>query len=80
MKETEIKTSLLSLTLEPRNKSLVRSIIILLSEKTRTQNYKRWAGFNDNLDFESQKTVHRHDYCRETKHALNVLSFKKKPI
>ena len=81
MKETKINTSLLSLlTLEPRNKSLVRSIIILLSEKTRTQYYKRWAGFNDNLDFESQKTVHRHNYCRETKHALNVLSFKKMPI
>ena len=45
MKETKIKTS----TLEPRNKSLVRSIIILLAEKRRTQN-KRWTGFNDNLD------------------------------
>ena len=56
MKETEIKTSLLSLTLEPRNKSLVRSIIILLSEKTRTQ--KRWAGFNDNLDFDDSS----HEY------------------
>ena len=58
MKETKIKTSLLSLlTLEPRNKSLVRSIIILLSEKTRTQN-KRWAGFNDNLDFDDSS----HEY------------------
>ena len=56
MKETKIKTSLLSLTLEPRNKSLVRSIIILLSEKTRTQ--KRWAGFNDNLDFDDSS----HEY------------------
>ena len=33
MKETKTKTSLLSLTLEPGNKSLVRSIIFLLSEK-----------------------------------------------
>ena len=57
MKETKIKTSLLPLTLEPRNKSLVCSIIILLSGKARTQN-KRWAGFNDNLDFE----VSSHEY------------------
>ena len=57
MKETKIKTSLLSLTLEPRYKSLVRSIIILLSENTRTQN-KRWAGFNDNLDFDDSS----HEY------------------
>ena len=57
MKETKIKTSLLSVTLEPRNKSLVRSIISLLSEKTRTQN-KRWAGFNDNLDFDDSS----HEY------------------
>ena len=44
-------------TLKPGNKILVRS----LSEKTRTQN-KRWAGFNNNFDF---------DDCnhRETKHA-----------
>ena len=44
MKETKIKTSSLSLTLEPGNKILVRSIIFL-SEKTRTQN-KRWAGMD----------------------------------
>ena len=50
MKETKIKTSSLSLTLEPGNKILVRSTIFLLSEKTRTQN-KRCAGFNNNLDF-----------------------------
>ena len=57
MKETKIKMSLLSVTLEPRNKSLVRPIISLLSEKTRTQN-KRWAGFNDNLDFDDSS----HEY------------------
>ena len=50
MKVTKIKTSLLSLTLEPGNESLVRSIMFLLSEKTRTQN-KIWRGFNNNLDF-----------------------------
>ena len=33
MKETKIKTSLLQLTLEPRNKSLVRSIIIFYQKK-----------------------------------------------
>ena len=43
MKETKTKTSLLSLTLEPGNKSSVCSKIFLLSEETRTQN-KRWAG------------------------------------
>ena len=51
MKETKIKTSSLSLTLEPGNKVLVRSILFLLSEKTRTEN-KRWAEFNNNLDFD----------------------------
>ena len=48
MKETKIKTSSLSLTLEPGNKILVRSMIFLLLEKTLTQN-KRWAGFNNNF-------------------------------
>ena len=51
MKETKIKTSSLSLTLKPGNKILVRLIIFLLSEKTRTEN-KRWAGFNNNFDFD----------------------------
>ena len=61
MKKNKIKTSSLSFTLEPGNKISVRSINFLLSEKTRTQN-KRWAGFNNNFDF---------DDCnhRETKHA-----------
>ena len=51
MKLTKIKTSLLSLTLQPGNESLVRSIMFLLSRKTRTQN-KIWGGFNNNLDFD----------------------------
>ena len=47
IKETKIKT------LEPGNKSLLRSIIFLSSEKARTQKKKkRWAGFNNNLDFD----------------------------
>ena len=57
MKETKMKTSSLSLTLEPGNKSLVRSTIFLLSEKTRTQN-KRCAGFNNNLDFDDCSHEH----------------------
>ena len=57
MKETKIKTSSLSLTLEPGNKILVRSTIFLLSEKTTTQN-KRCAGFNNNLDFDDCSHEH----------------------
>ena len=57
MKETKIKTSSLSLTLKPGNKILVRLIIFLLSEKTRTQN-KRWAGFNNNFDFDDRRQEH----------------------
>ena len=55
MKETKIKTSSLSLTLESGNKILVYSTI--LSEKTRTQN-KRCAGFNNNLDFDDCSHEH----------------------
>ena len=57
MKETKIKTLSLSLTLEPENKILAHSIIFLLSEKTRTQN-KRWAVFNNNLDFDDCSHEH----------------------
>ena len=57
MKETKIKTSSLSLTLESGNKILVRSTIFLLSERTRTQN-KRCAGFNNNLDFDDCSHEH----------------------
>ena len=47
----------LALTLEPGDKILVRAIIVLLSEKTRTQN-KRWARFNNNLDFDDCSHEH----------------------
>ena len=57
MKETKIKTSSLSLTLKPGNTILVRSIIFLLSEKTRTQN-KRWAGFKNNFDVDDCSHEH----------------------
>ena len=57
MKETKIKTSSLSLTLKPGIKILVRLIIFLLSEKTRSQN-KRWAGFNNNFDFDDSGHEH----------------------
>ena len=56
-KKNKIKTSSLSFTLEPGNKILVRSINFLLSEKTRTQN-KRWAGFNNNFDFDDFSHEH----------------------
>ena len=58
MKENKIKTSSLSLTLKPGNKTLVRLIIFLLSEKTRTQN-KRWAEFNNNFDFDDCSHEHQ---------------------
>ena len=51
MKETKIKTSSLSSTLETGNEILVRLIIFLSSEKTRTQN-KSWGAFNNNFDFD----------------------------
>ena len=57
MKETKIKTSSLSLTLESGNKILVCSTTSLLSEKTRTQN-KRCAGFNNNHDFDDCSHEH----------------------
>ena len=56
-KESKIKTSSLSLTLEPGNEILVCSTIFLLSEKTRTQN-KRCAGFTNNLDFDDCSHEH----------------------
>ena len=57
MKETKIKTSSLSLTLESGNKILICSTIFLLSDNTRTQN-KRCAGFNNNLDFDDCSHEH----------------------
>ena len=57
MKETKKKTSSLSLTLKPGNKILVRLIFVLVSQKTRTQN-KRWAGFNNNFDFDDRSHEH----------------------
>ena len=57
MKETKIKTSSLSLTLKSGNTILVHSIIFLLSEKTRTHN-KRWAGFDNNFDFDDCSHEH----------------------
>ena len=57
MKETKIKTSSLSLTLELGNKILLCSTVFILSERTRTQN-KRCAGFNINLDFDDCSHEH----------------------
>ena len=80
MKKTQIKTSSLSLTLEPGNKILARSIFLLLLEKTRTQN-KRWAGFNNTASTLMPAVTNTRSFqCRETKHAYKWLSFKKMPI
>ena len=54
LKETKIKTSSLSLTLEPGNKILIRSIIFLLSEKTK----QKMGGINNNLDFDDCSHEH----------------------
>ena len=57
MKETKIKTSSSLLTLKPGNKILVRLIIFFIIRETRTQN-KRWAGFNNNFDFDDCSQEH----------------------
>ena len=58
MRETKIKTSLSSLTLQPGNKSLVRSI-----RENKNSKQNGWAGFNNNLAF---------DDCRHEYQALSV--------
>ena len=63
MKETKIKTSSLSLTLKPGNKILVRLIIFLLSEKTRTQNKRITTSTLMTAVVNTQSFQ-----CRETKH------------
>ena len=56
MKETKIKTSSLSLTLESGNKILVCSTTFLLSEKTSTQNKIKMC--QENLDFDDCSHEH----------------------
>ena len=58
MKETKIKKSSLSLTLEPGNKILIRSIIFYYQRKQELRKKKRWAGFNNNLDFDDCSHEH----------------------
>ena len=58
MKETKIKTSSLSLTLEPGNKILIRSIIFFFIRENKNSKKKRWAGFNNNLDFDDCSYEH----------------------
>ena len=65
MKETKIKTSLLSLTPEPGNKTLVRSVIFFFYYYQRKQEFKTKDGrdLHCNLDF---------DYCRHEHPELSV--------
>ena len=85
IKETKIKTSLLSLTPEPGNKSLVRSIFFFIIRENKKGN-KRWAGFNSNLDFDdcSHEYPELSVYWKILAGKLNmpkkVLSVKKMPI
>ena len=69
MKETKIKKSSLSLTLEPGNKILIRSIIFLLSEKTRTQKKKDGRDLITTSTLMTAVTNTWSFQCRETKHA-----------
>ena len=64
IEETKIKISLLSLTLEPGNKSLVRSIFFFVIRENKKEN-KRWVGYNSNLDFETAVTNTQSFRCIE---------------
>ena len=64
MKETKIKTSLLSLTLEPGNKTLVRSVIFFYYRRKQESKTKDGRDLHcNNLDF---------DYCRHEHPELSV--------
>ena len=59
MKETKITTPSLSLTLEPENKILIRSIIFFIIRGNKnSEKKKRWAGFNNNLNFDDCSHEH----------------------
>ena len=79
MKETKIKTSSLSLTLEPGNKVLVRSIFFFVIRENKNSK-------QDGRDLITTSalmtavTNTRSFRCRETKHAHKWLSLKKMPI
>ena len=87
MKETKIKTSLLSLTLESGNKILVCSTFFLLSEKTTTttqNNSKQQLKTKDVRDLITTSTLMtavtntRSFQCRETKHAYKDFHSRKR--
>ena len=62
MKQTKIRTSSLSLTLEPGNKILVRwNIFYYYYQRKQDLELKTkdaWAGFNNNLDFDDCSHEH----------------------
>ena len=58
MKEIKIKTSSLSLTQKPGNKILVRLIIFFHFQGKQELKPKRWAGFNNNFDFDDYSHEH----------------------
>ena len=71
MKETKIKTSSLSLTLEPGNKILIRSIIFFFFYQ-RKQELKKKKDGRDLITTSTLMTAvtnTRSFQCRETKHA-----------
>ena len=86
IKETKIKTSLLSLTAEPGNKSLVRSIYIFFIIRENKKGNKRWARFNSNLDFDNcsheypELSVYWEILAGKLNMPKKVLSVKKMPI
>ena len=85
MKETKIKTSLLSLTLEPGNKSLVHSIIFSIIRENKNWKQKM-GGLNNNLEFDDcshewpELSVYWLILAGDQKMPKNVLSFKKMSI
>ena len=69
VKETKIKDVIIIINTRTRKCNFSPFNIFLLSEKTRTQKKKRWAGFNNNLDFDDCSHEHLELSMPETKHA-----------
>ena len=69
MKETKIKTSSLSLTLEPGNKILIRSIIFFYQRKQELKKKKDGRDLITTSTLMTAVTNTRSFQCRETKHA-----------
>ena len=87
IKETKVKTSLLSLTLEPGYKSLVCSIIFFIIRENKNSKQKMGRIYiNSNLDFDvcghecPELSVYWMILARKWNMNKNVLLFKKMPI